>query len=666
MKRDLTRLLRPKSIAVFGGAWAENVVAQCVTSGFAGEIWPVHPSRSEIGGRPCFRSVADLPGAPDAAFIGVNRHATLDVLEALAAAGCGGAICFASGFAETGEQALQDAFVACAGAMPVLGPNCYGVLNCLDGAMIWPDQQGCLPVNSGVAILTQSSNIGMSLTMQRRGLPIAYLACLGNAAQTGLAELAEAMLADPRVTALGVYMEGVGNAAAFAQVVARAREAGKGVIVLKAGKSDSGRAVALTHTASLAGGGAASSAFLRQIGAGEVRSLPELIEALKILHVNGPLAVRSLISVSCSGGEAGLVADAAMGGSLVFPVIPKAQATRLTALLGPLVTISNPLDYHTFIWGDGALMGQVFTEAASGFDAGLFVIDQPRGDRCDTSSFDPAYGAIIETARATGRPVFAVSSVPETMDESLSHRLMASGVTPLLGIDHALGAIEAANVAKGEAGWGPVEVAQFGAGPGVVLDEAQAKELLRGAGVEVPRGVVARDIAGLDVTVLSGPFALKGLGFAHKSEAAAVRLNIDEPMLEPAMAGAQGYLLEEMVTSVVAEVLIGVARDPVYGVAVTLGSGGVLAELLEDSVTLIAPVSGAQIEAALERLKIWTLLVGYRGAAGADVAVIVRAVLAVQALILRDATLIDIEINPLMVREHGAVAADALIRRDTI
>jgi acyl-CoA synthetase (NDP forming) len=129
--RDLSRLLRPRSVALFGGGWAENVIVQLRKAGFAGDIWPVHPKRSEIAGVPCLPSLADLPGAPDAAFIGVNREASVEVVGALAAMGGGGAVCFASGFKETEEGAgadLQDRLVAAAGSMPILGPNCYGFL----------------------------------------------------------------------------------------------------------------------------------------------------------------------------------------------------------------------------------------------------------------------------------------------------------------------------------------------------------------------------------------------------------------------------------------------------------------------------------------------------------------------------------------------------------
>ena len=341
---DLARLLSPRSIAVFGGGWAVKVIEECDRMGFAGEVWPVHPTRAEIAGRRTYPSVADLPSAPDVSFVGVNRHATIEVVRELALRGAGGAVLFASGFSETGDAALTNALLAAAGPMPVLGPNCYGFVNALDAAVIWPDQQGCGRVGRGVAILSQSSNIAITLTMQKRGLPLAYVACLGNAAQVGLAELAEALLADDRVTALGLYVEGIGDAGAFADVVARARAVGKGVVVLKAGRSEAGRAAAVTHTASLAGEAAVSSAYLAQAGAGEVASLPELVETLKILHAHGPIRAERLVSVSCSGGEAGLMADAAEMAGIALPSIPEAQEARLSAALGPLVTIANPLD----------------------------------------------------------------------------------------------------------------------------------------------------------------------------------------------------------------------------------------------------------------------------------------------------------------------------------
>ena len=203
--------------------------------------------------------------------------------------------------------------------MPILGPNCYGLINYLDGALLWPDQHGGRRVERGVALISQSSNIAINLTMQRRGLPIAYVACLGNAAVVGLAELAEALISDERVTAIGMYVEGIGDAAAFAAFAENARKAGKGVAVIKSGKTETARDAAASHTAALAGGGAASSAFLRQCGVAEVSAPAELIETLKIFHVHGPQIGTRLCSLSCSGGEAGLVADLAAPLGLSFP-----------------------------------------------------------------------------------------------------------------------------------------------------------------------------------------------------------------------------------------------------------------------------------------------------------------------------------------------------------
>ncbi len=657
----LERLLRPRSIAVLGAGWAANVIGQTAKMGFVGPVWPVHPTRGEIAGVPCIPTLGDLPAAPDATFVGVNRHATVEVVRALSAMGAGGAICFAAGWTEAGEAGLQAALVAAAGGMPILGPNCYGVINYLDGALLWPDQHGGRRVDRGVALVSQSSNIMVNLTMQARGLPVAYCACLGNAAQTGLAELAGALLADDRVTALGAYVEGIADAAAFAAMAEAAARAGKAVVVIKSGKTESARTAAASHTASLAGGGAASSAFLRACGVVEVATPAEMLEALKIAHVHGPRLGPRLCSVSCSGGEAGLVAD--LGGPLGIDWAPPshAQKKRLLATLGPLVTLANPLDYHTFIWGDGAKTTEVFTAMLEAYDAGVFIIDPPRPDRCDPSSFAPALAAIAAAQAAAGRPAFPVASLPENYDEDLAIADMGRGVVPLMGLETALGAITALQRAPlGRPGWRPW--APVAGRPLRMLDEAAAKARLGAAGVAVPRGAAAPTLAALvvEATDLRRPLALKGLGFAHKSDVGAVRLGVRRLEDEAAMPGAAGYLAEEMVQGAVAELLLGLRRDPVYGATLTLGFGGVATELLADTVTLVCPVTAQEVAAALRRLRLWPLLDGYRGKPAADAGAVVAAAMTVQAM-FADPRLQEVEINPLMVRATGAVAADAVI-----
>ena len=659
----LDRLMRPKSIAVMGAGWALNVIAQCRKMGFAGQVWPVHPTKAEIGGIRAYASLADLPGVPDATFVGVNRFATVDVVAQLSAMGAGGAICFASGWTEAGEPELQAKLVAAAGDMPILGPNCYGVINYLDGALLWPDQHGGVRVSSGVALVSQSSNIVINLGMQKRGLPVAYVACLGNAAVVGLAELAGAVLDDPRVTALGLYVEGIDDAPAFAALAEKARVLGKGIALIKSGKTDLSQKAAASHTASLAGGGAASSAFLRQIGVAEVNSPSELIESLKIFHVHGTGLGARICSLSCSGGEAGLVADLAEPFGIDFPPVPAPIRDRLGEILGPIVAIANPLDYHTFIWGDGPRTTDVFSTMLSGYDAGIYIIDMPRGDRCDPAGYQPAFDAIVAAQAQTGKPAFPVASMAENFDEAYAAQLLSQGVCVLMGLETALAAIKAAQIPGGAAGWRPLPA--LAPRQTRLLSEAEGKALLAASGVAVPKSVTAPTLAGVAAAAagLAAPCALKGLGFAHKTEAGAVRLGLSNLEGQAEMVGATGYLVEEMVSGAVAEILVGLQRDPIYGLTLTLGMGGVTAEVLADTVTLILPASPDEILAALRRLRLWPLLDGYRGRPKADMAALADLAVQLGALMASDNSLEEIEINPVLVRQNGAVAVDALIRR---
>ncbi|MEL6806603.1 MAG: CoA-binding protein, partial [Pseudomonadota bacterium] len=270
--RDLSRLLRPKSIAVVGGgAWCAQVVNQSEKMGFDGAIWPVHPRAALVAGHGAFPSLADLPEAPDAVFVGVNRKTTVDIVKELSAMGAGGAVCFASGFAEAVAEdeaaaALQEQLVSAAGAMPILGPNCYGFVNALDGALLWPDQHGCAPISRGVAILTQSSNIAINLTMQKRGLPIAYMFTCGNMAQTSQAQIAMSLMDDARITAIGLHIEGFGDLRHWEALAAKAHDKGIPLIALKVGASDQAKHATVSHTASLAGSDAGAQAVLDRLG----------------------------------------------------------------------------------------------------------------------------------------------------------------------------------------------------------------------------------------------------------------------------------------------------------------------------------------------------------------------------------------------------------------
>ena len=668
----MERLFRPQSVAVIGGgAWCENVVKRCREMGFDGPIWPVHPRRDSVGGMRAFARLEDLPAAPDACFIGVNRQVTIEAVRLLAAMGAGGAVCFASGFAEAREEMadgadMQAALLDAAGEMPILGPNCYGFINYLDGALLWPDQHGGRRVDRGVAILTQSSNIAINLTMQTRGLPIAFIVTVGNQAQTGMAEIGQTMLHDPRVTALGLHIEGIGDLRAFETLAATARSLGKRIVAIKAGRSEQARAATISHTASLAGSDAGARAFLARLGVARVGSLTEMLEALKLLHVAGPLASNRIASASCSGGEASLMADAVDGRGVAFPALNAAQKRDLRAVLGPKVALANPLDYHTYIWGNEAAQTATFSAMMDpGLALGCLVLDFPRADRCSSDDWDAVLRAAKATQDARGVPMALVATLPETLPEPICEAMVAEGVTPLCGLSDAVAAIEAAALDL-PAPAAPVLLPEPVENASVLTEEA-AKSALATYGLRVPkfRHAHAGDV-GKAAADLGFPVVVKGIGLAHKTEAGAVALNLTSAQAVRAATAAmpgQEFLIEEMIAGGVAELLVGVMLDPAHGYVMTLAAGGVLTELMADSATMLVPVTGAEVEAALMRLRCAPLLSGYRGGRPADIKAVVHAVLAVQDYVIaHQGRVAEVEVNPLICTPDAAIAADALIR----
>ena len=675
----LERLLRPKSIAAIGGLQAGRVVEQCKLMGFDGEIWPVHPHKSEVHGYPAYASIADLPGVPDAAFIGVNRQLTIDVIRQLRSMDCGGAVCFAAGFLEADETGgkLQADLIAAAGDMPVLGPNCYGFINYADGALLWPDQQGGKRLRDdhpGIAIITQSSNIAINFTMQQRGMPLAYVMTVGNQALVGISELAQNLLDDPRVNTIGIYVEGFDSIPGFEALGQKSRRLGKPVVIYTVGKSELAQVSAQTHTASLVGAYSVTSAFIRRCGFGQAHSIPVFLEALKLLNLFGPLDSYRVSSMSCSGGEASIIADAAEGRRVFFPTLGAEQKEPIEAALGPLVTVANPLDYHTYSWANREMMEGAYSGMVRhDFALNYLILDFPHPTRCDDWEWHIAVDA-FESALATHQAKGAfVVGMAENIPESYIENYRQRGMLTLLGVDEALAATEIAadigtawthNLDK------PLLPLQAVSNCTVTLDEASAKQALRQFGVSIPEGhrVESPSLAADAAASLGFPVVLKALGIAHKTEHNAVRLGLESREQTEAAAGELFELSDqvyvESMHSAVAELLVGITRDARFGLVLTLGSGGILVEILRDSQTLLLPSSRADIRQALMQLKSAALLEGYRGRSRGDIEAVVDAIMAIQDYALNHADrLIELDINPLLVGAEGsgAYAADALI-----
>jgi acyl-CoA synthetase (NDP forming) len=687
-RQAMQRLLAPRSIAMIGGAWADAAVAASRAIGYDGKLWRIHRQRPSSPEVPYFRSVDQLPGAPDAAFIAAPNREVPGIAAALARGGAGGFVCFAAGFSETGSaegQQLTDQLLASAADLPFFGPNCYGLINFFDGVALWPDQVVGGRTDRGVALICQSGTIALNLLFNDRSLPIGYVLTVGNQTRVAVEDLIELLAEDERVSAFGIYIEGIKDAAALGRAVDKARSAGKPVALVKAGRTEAAARTAHSHTGALAGADVVFDAFCRQVGIARCDSLATLCETLKIFHTGGPLPGRRVLVMGASGGDMAMTADTSRQLGLQFPPFPDQTAIQLREILGDRVTIANPFDFHTHTWFDRPALRSLFSVVQrAGFDAVGLMVDCPPEQQADPTGYLNVIDEYIAVAPGASTRAALICSLPESLASGTREKCIAAGIAPLQGQREALEALDLAG-AVGET-WNRGERIELrlprtrAISAGVALAEHQGKSALAAFGVQIPRSrvVTANDASGLTAAVVAAaewigfPVVIKasGAGLEHKSDVGGVVVDVRSAADAAAAARrvailSRTILVEEMVRDGVAEVLIGVTVDPQFGQILVLGAGGVLTELLRDSVSLLPPFTPSGIEAALTRLTIGRMLGGYRGRPQADVAALVATALAcaryAEANLDR---LVELDLNPVIVRarSYGAVAVDALIR----
>jgi acetate---CoA ligase (ADP-forming) len=681
---DIHRLIAPRSIALIGaGAWTDAVAAGNIAIGYTGELWRVHPTRPSTATATYYRSIADLPGVPDAAFLAVPNHEAPNIAGALAARGAGGFVCFSAGFSETGTDAgnrLTRGLIESAGALPFFGPNCYGFVNFFDKIAMMPDQIVGSPVDRGVALICQSGTIALTLMFNHRSLPIGCLFTVGNQTCLAVEDLIEILCGDERVTAFGLYLEGIKDPGRFARAAALARAAGKPIAVIKSGRTAAAARTAHSHTGALAGADEVFEAFCRQAGIARCDTLSTLCETLKLFHTGGPLPGRKVLVLGASGGDMAMTADISRDMGLEFAPLPKTGAASLREVLTDRVTIANPFDIHTYLWFDPPALRRVFGEVLrSGYDAAGFMLDSPPEGKADSAAYDAVIDVFIEAARGAPTRAALIASLPETISPGVRRRCLDGGVIPLQGQREALEAMSlAGGVGTAWRSNPSVELhlppAQVGAASGIrTLGEHEGKAALAQAGMRIPRGrLVAAHAAAEAALDLGFPVVIKASGahLEHKTEVGGVVLNVRTEAEARDAAGrlsmlSETLLVEEMLTDGVAEILIGVIVDAQFGQVLVIGAGGVLTEILSDSVSLLPPWTPASIESALRRLAVARLFGGYRGKPAADVNALIDAILCVARYATDNlAALVEIDVNPVIVRPPGlgAVAVDTMIR----
>lgn len=688
LRDNFERLLKPRHIAFIGGTDAEVAIGEAKRRGYTGMIWPINPKRKAMAGIPCFASLNELPETPDAAYLAIPAKQATETLAQLVTMGTGGVVCYSAGFKEAGNDSLEAALIEAAGDMAVIGPNCYGLINYIDNVALWPFAHGGSSLGYGAAIITQSGMLSSDITMAQRSLPLSYMISAGNQAVLGLEDLTDLLCDRPEVRAIGLHIEGLRDVAGFERIAQRALKNGTPLVALKTGRSEIGSALAVSHTGSLSGSSALYDALFKRAGVIQVDSPVQMIETLKLLSVVEAPKGNRIAGFTCSGGGAAMLADQAEVLGQVFPVRDAEQSERLRDLLPAIATVSNPLDYTTPIWGQPEYSGPVFVEAMArdDVDAAILVQDYPAPGLDETQIlYRNDARAFADAAAAKGLPAIICSTIPENFDVVTRDWLIGKGVAPMQGLHEALEAL------RGAIWWQAARernvktlpeplVSAVSLGTITSADEAAGKAWLSNCGLTVPEGIVT-DISGLEEAAreIGFPAVLKMVSarLLHKTEVGAVEIGIDtfDALREAAnrmqstvaahdpeaMTGR--YLVEAMSPPPIAELVIAVRRDPQFGYGLTLGSGGVLVELIGDVQTLLLPANAKQIRKALKSLKVARLMEGYRGNRAVNFDALAREIEQFAKTVIADGSIEEVEINPLFVYEDQFSAIDVLLRK---
>ena len=679
-RTNLSRLISPKSIAVVGNRGANFAIRESKKLGYNHKIWAIHPTLDFLEGIKCYKDIKDLPEAPDATFIAVNAESAIAIVADLKSIGGGGAVLYASGFGELGEKGIKrnQRLEEAADGMPLIGPNCYGFINSLDGVALWPDVHGCEPVLSGVAIITQSGNIGLNITMQSIGLPIAYMFTLGNQTNTNIADIIHAMLDDNRVNAIGLHIEGISDIKSFDVAARRALDKKIPIVAIKSGRTDVSAKIALSHTSSMTGLDQLFNVFFERLGIARVDTVPEFLETLKLLSILGTIDHNGVASMSCSGGEAGMMADLIDGLDITFPSLDDLHKDRVKLALNDYVEVDNPLDYHTFIWGDRKRTSKCFKQMISGnFAATMLLLDWPRTQESEQKDWDLTLLALSDAISGTREKTIVLASIADCMPKRIIKECQKYGIAPMIGLDICLKALNHSyriGLAFQKSSMQSIEILRSLSHPSKIstLTEFEGKKLLKKYGIPVPDGKIISSTSEALIAAekIHYPITLKvsDVELVHKTELGAVMLNINDPLaLEKACQDlfkiGSSLLIEKMVQDSVAELIIGVGLDPIFGKYIIIGSGGILVELFKESIPLLFPVNREDVSLALSKLKAFPLINGYRGNPQGDVEMIIDCVMATVKLVSEN-DIDELDINPLLVlkRGSGVIAVDTLIK----
>ncbi|MPZ55348.1 MAG: CoA-binding protein [Rhizobiales bacterium] len=680
--------MRPRSVAIVGisarpGSAGQVILQSLEVNSFKGDIHLIGRSAEAIDGRPVLKSPDELPEGVDLAVFTLPAGGVREAIEACARRKVGSAMVFAAGFAETGDHATQDAVtkIARTAGLAVVGPNCLGVTNNVDGMTLHmlfarEAQRG---VADGVAFVGQSG--GLLGHFQRatdgRGLPLTYVISTGNEAGLETTDFVEFLADDRSTRVIALYTEQIRRPAEFLAACRRARAAGKPIVLMQAGRGAKARKAAQSHTGALIGDFATMQTQVEDAGAIVVPTMDEMMDLVEILVRYPTPPAKGPGILTASGAYVGLTNDFAEEVGLELPELEPATLKKVGEVLPAYGSYGNPLDVTAGFSPDS--LPVVVKTLIDDPNVGMLFISFPISYAAVVRAFNKGMAdspkpkvmvALGDTWQLAPDIMQAVNESPAVFSRSSDRMLRAIALYTRYGRLLARARLSARPAPL--PGLPPI-------GKGT-QPEWRGKQVLRAAGVRVPEGELARtaDEAAAVAKRVGYPVALKAQAAAlsHKTEAGGVILNLaDEAALRAVWdtmtanikraapdVTLEGALVEKMSPKGI-ELMVGAKRDPGWGPVLLLGLGGIWVEALGDVQVLPANADEAQIAEALGKLRSAKLLTGVRGAAPADIEAVARVAMAIGRLIQTVPEIAEIEINPLMVhaKGQGATALDALI-----
>ncbi len=700
---DLQRFFNPASVALVGatadlGRFAGRALLRMMDFGYRGRIYPVNPrfSGQPVRGHPCYASVRDLPEAPDHVGVVVPAHHVLGILEDSAARGARFATVYTGGFAESGTaqgRAMQTDITALARrtGLRVMGPNCNGMINFVDGYAMTTTATiaGPRQAAGNVGVVSQSGGAGQVNIMwraQQIGVGISYQVSCGNSADLNILDFMRFMIEDNATDVILVLAEAIPDGAKLFEVARLAAQREKPIVMVKLGRTEAGSQAAASHTGAMASSDSVCDAALRQCGIIRVDDCSDLSDVAMLLRTRRWPRGRRAAATTMSGGNGVLLVDLGASLGISFPEYSAATRARLNAVLPKMATTGNPTDVTNAVIGKPEVFRSCLETIAADENVDMVIPIFTMSPAADVRAVAAAAGAIAkpvavlwtggcnddpeytaQTAAAAGTPVYrttltCLKAVRAAMryGEFLENR-GAPAVRPAR--------IDAAQARS-----------HLPAAPGT-LSERASKEVLAAYGFPVTREALAVD-AGEAVRMareIGAAVALKieSADIPHKTEAQAIRLNVSgdaavREAFDEVMAAARRYrpharlagvLVQEMAPAGL-EVILGLSTDPVFGPVVVVGLGGIHVEVLRDLAYRVAPVGLSEAHAMVRELRGYKLLEGVRGAAPRDIDALCDLIVRLSWLghDLRG-EIAELDVNPLALLEQGAGArvVDALV-----